>query len=90
MLALRRCAVQTRVTRRGQTVVPASIRKRHAIGAGDRLLWLDEGTTIRVVPLPDDALAALRGCGKGEGLLEKLLQERRAERDRDEQGLRPR
>lgn len=73
----------TKVTRRGQTVVPASIRRRYEITAGDRLLWLDDGEAIRVLPLVDDVLGALRGAGRGEGLVEKLLAERRQDRDRD-------
>lgn len=32
---------ESSVTKRGQTVVPAPIRKRHQIGEGDRLVWLD-------------------------------------------------
>jgi AbrB family looped-hinge helix DNA binding protein len=75
--------VQTAVTKRGQTVIPAAIRKRHNIGAGARLVWLDDGETIRVVPVPGDPLRALRGSGRGRGLTELLLTERAADRDRE-------
>ncbi len=74
--------MQTMVTKRGQTVVPADIRKRHQIEEGDRLVWLDDGATIRVVPVAADAIRALRGCGKGEGLLTRLLEERTRDRQR--------
>jgi len=74
--------MQTLVTKRGQTVVPADIRKRHQIAEGDRLEWLDDGTVIRVVPLPGDPIQALRGSGKGEGLLDRLLEQRAADRER--------
>jgi len=73
----------TAVTRRGQTVIPASIRRRYGIEEGDRIVWLDDGKTIRVVPVPSDPIAALRGSGRGEGLLEELLAERRKDRERD-------
>lgn len=33
-----------------------------------------------------DPIRALRGRGKGEGLVEKLLRSRREDRDKDEQG----
>ncbi len=78
--------MQTAVTKRGQTVIPAAIRKRHRIGGGARLVWLDDGETIRIVPTPADPIAALRGRGRGEGLTERLLKERRADRKRDERG----
>lgn len=73
----------TVITRRGQTVVPAAVRKRHGLKDGTRLVWLDDGETIRVVPVPDDPIRALRGSGRGQGLLARLLEDRRAEAQRD-------
>ena len=75
-------ALDTAVTRRGQTVIPAAIRRRHGIEAGDRVVWLDDGSTIRVIPVPSDPLAALRGTGRGEGLSQELLAERKRDRER--------
>ncbi len=72
----------TAVTRRGQTVIPAVIRRRHGIQEGDRVVWLDDGSTIRVIPLPSDPIAALRGSGRGEGLVQELLAERTRDRKR--------
>jgi AbrB family looped-hinge helix DNA binding protein len=73
--------MQTAVTKRGQTVIPAPIRRRYHIREGDRLVWLDDGESIRVVPVPADAVRALRGVARGEGLLEHLLNARREERE---------
>jgi len=64
------------VTKRGQTVVPETIRKRHHIEEGDRLVWVDDGSVIRVVPESTDPIKALRGAGRGKGLLGRLLEER--------------
>ena len=75
--------MKTAVTKRGQTVVPAAIRKRYHIRGGSRLMWLDDGETIRVVPVPEDPLKALRGSGREGGLTERLLAERRADRERE-------
>ena len=74
--------METSVTKRGQTVVPAAIRRRYHIDGGSRLVWLDDGETIRVVPVPADGLQALRG--RGRGLTEMLLEERRTDRGLDE------
>lgn len=71
--------METTVTRRGQTVVPAEIRKRHNIKDGDKLAWLDDGETIKVIPIQSDIVKALRGSGKGHKLTERLLAERKAE-----------
>lgn len=74
--------MQTSVTKRGQTVIPAAIRKRYHIEDGDQLVWLDDGQAITVVPVPRDPIQALRGRGKGERLVERLLLEREKERER--------
>ncbi len=75
--------METAVTKRGQTVIPAAIRKRYKIQEGDHLVWLDDGRTIQVIPVPADALRALRGRGCGERLVEQLLKARREDRDRE-------
>lgn len=75
--------MQTAVTKRGQTVIPAAIRKRYKIDNGAHLVWLDDGETIRVVPVTDNPLQSLRGRGRGGKLTERLLSERRKDRDRE-------
>jgi AbrB family looped-hinge helix DNA binding protein len=73
----------TTVTKRAQTVVPAAIRQRHNIQPGDTLAWVDDGEMIKVVPLPQDPIRALRGCAKGEALVQRLLASRQEERERE-------
>jgi AbrB family looped-hinge helix DNA binding protein len=75
--------MQTSVTKRGQTVIPAPIRKRYQIHEGDFLVWIDDGETIRVIPVAHDPIGALRGSGRGELLTEQLLARRQADRDRE-------
>ncbi len=73
--------METTLTERGQTVIPAEIRKRYKLKKGTKLVWLDNGKTITVIPIPDDPLKVLRGSGKGERLSIQLLEERRRERE---------
>jgi bifunctional DNA-binding transcriptional regulator/antitoxin component of YhaV-PrlF toxin-antitoxin module len=73
-------AMKTTVTARGQTVVPARIRKDHQIGSHTQLKWIDNGEIIRVVPLPADTMRASKGISRG--LRQKLLEERALERRR--------
>jgi AbrB family looped-hinge helix DNA binding protein len=75
--------METTLTDRGQTVIPAEIRKRYKLKKGTKLVWFDNGKTITVIPIPDDPVEALRGSGKGEGLLAKLLEERKLDRERE-------
>jgi AbrB family looped-hinge helix DNA binding protein len=76
-------AVATTVDKRGQTTIPAQLRKRYGIRAGSTLIWIDNGQGIQVVPVLDDPIAALQGSVKGERLLEKLLAERKQDRERE-------
>ena len=72
--------MRTTVTARGQTVVPAKIRRDHEIEPQTRLEWLDDGYTIRVVPVPEDPIREAKGLTRGLG--SRLLKERRQERGR--------
>jgi len=69
--------MQSTVTSRGQTVVPAKIRRDHRIEPQTRLEWIDDGHSIRVVPVADDPVEAAKGFSRGLGA--RL----RAERDRE-------
>jgi AbrB family looped-hinge helix DNA binding protein len=74
--------MRTKVTVRGQVSIPAPIRRQFRITANTTLEWIVEGNTVRLIPLPDDPLAAFRGSGKG-GTVKKLLADRRRDRTRD-------
>jgi AbrB family looped-hinge helix DNA binding protein len=63
--------MQASVTKRGQTVIPASIRKRYQIQEGDRLVWLDDGQAIEVIPVPADSIVAALAIQKNAILLHK-------------------
>ena len=73
----------TTLSKRGQTVVPAAIRKRLHIQEGDSLVWIDDGETLKVIPIPSNPVRALKGIAKGERLVEALLKFRREERARE-------
>ena len=75
--------MQTAVTKRWQTVIPAAIRKRYQIDQGVQLVWLDDGETIRVVPVTDDPIKSLRGRGRGTRITDRLLAERKKDLDRE-------
>ncbi|CAN5893748.1 hypothetical protein BH24DEI2_BH24DEI2_09490 [soil metagenome] len=75
--------MRTTVTGRGQTVIPSDIRKRYGITEGDTLVWLEDPSGIKVIPVPHDPVSALRGRGKGEKLTQALLTKRREDRTRE-------
>ncbi len=69
------------VTKRGQAVIPAALRKKYKIQAGDSIVWIDDGELIKVISVPADPINALRGRGQGENLTERLLESRREDRE---------
>jgi AbrB family looped-hinge helix DNA binding protein len=75
--------MRTTVTQRGQTVIPAELRRRYGITEGMEIEWVDTGTGLKAIPVPTDPVAALRGIGRGERLVDTLLEERRRDRERE-------
>jgi AbrB family looped-hinge helix DNA binding protein len=74
--------MRSTVTKRGQTVIPAAVRHQFHITPSDRLEWIVENNTIRVVPVKKDPISAFRGKGRG-GATTRLLKERAADRERE-------
>jgi bifunctional DNA-binding transcriptional regulator/antitoxin component of YhaV-PrlF toxin-antitoxin module len=77
------------ISSKGQTVIPAEIRKRHALTAHSRLAWIDDGSSIRVIPLPEGPQKYGRGMAKGMRLSEHLLAERAKEKMNEQARRRP-
>jgi AbrB family looped-hinge helix DNA binding protein len=70
--------MRSTITERGQTVIPAEIRRRFRLSPADRLEWVVEPQGIRVVPVAANPIEAFRGQGKGGGT-QRLLSDRREE-----------
>ena len=75
--------MESTVTERGQTAIPAALRRKYGLKAHMKLVWVDTGNGIRVVPVPKDAIQALRGRFKGLNLTEGLLKDRKEDRERE-------
>ncbi len=74
--------MQSTITTRGQTVIPAFIRHQFQLSPADRLEWLLGDGEIRVVPVRANPIEAFRGQGKG-GATIRLLAERRNDKERE-------
>ncbi len=66
----------TTLSERGQTAIPARIRRRFKLKAHQRLEWADDGKVIYVLPVAKDPIAAFRGSAP-KGLTKALLAGRR-------------
>jgi len=72
--------MESTVTVRGQTAIPAAIRRRYNIKPKSKLVWIDDGHTITVMPITQDPIKALKGRFKDINLLKELLKSRKEER----------
>ncbi len=50
-----------------------------------KLIWVDTGNGIRVVPAAENPVQELRGLFKGLNLTQELLKDRKEERERERQ-----
>jgi AbrB family looped-hinge helix DNA binding protein len=74
--------MRSTITARGQTVIPAEIRRRFKLDPSKKLEWIIVRNGIKVVPVTADPIDAFRGRGKG-GSAERLLQDRKRDRVRE-------
>lgn len=72
--------MRSTITARGQTVIPAEIRRLFNLTPSDRLEWIVENNTLKVFPVREDPIEAFRGKGKG-GTVKRLLEERAKDRE---------
>lgn len=74
--------MRSTITERGQTVIPAVIRRQFHMSSSDGLEWLVDAGGIRVVPVRGDPVQAFRGRGKGGGT-QALVRDRAADRSKE-------
>ena len=72
--------LKSKVTSKGQIVIPKEIRARYGIKRTTIIHWIQKGEGVLMIPDSEDAVIAAKGMIPKSGMLEKLLQDRRAER----------
>lgn len=76
--------MESKVSVRGQTVIPNEIRKAMGITRNSTLHWEIQDGVIMVYPIPRDPVRASLGILQGKGSLEEFLRERRQERTKEQ------
>ncbi|MFU8813284.1 MAG: AbrB/MazE/SpoVT family DNA-binding domain-containing protein [Balneolaceae bacterium] len=75
--------MKTTITKKGQIVIPAKLRKKYDITTGTTIRVKDEGGKIVLTPVTADYVGELRGITKGSGALTILEGERKKERENE-------
>ena len=74
----------SKVTVKGQVLIPGDIRKRHHIEPGTEVRFVEYGDIICIAPVVADPVAAAWGMLADEpSLADELLEERRREKKRE-------
>jgi AbrB family looped-hinge helix DNA binding protein len=75
--------MRSTITSCGQTVIPAEVRRFFNLSTADRLEWVIENNTIRIIPVRETSIDAFRGSSKCKGATARLLADRVADRERE-------
>ena len=70
----------SKVTSKGQIVIPKKIREKYGIHPSTSIRWFEQKEGILMVPDSEDPIIAARGMLKGSGVLKTYMQEK--ERDK--------
>ena len=72
------------ISAKGWLVIPVELRKKYDLHHGARVVLVDYGGVLAIVPASDNPIQSARGKLKGgPSLLKALKQEKRRERERE-------
>ena len=77
----------SKVTSKGQIVIPKKIRKRYGIVASTSIRWIEKQEGILMVPDSEDPIIAARGMLEGSGLLKAYMRGKDREKEMEERGF---
>ena len=72
-------AGSSRVTSKGQIVIPKKLREKYDIAQDMMIRWIPREEGLLMVPERDDVIKAARGMLKGSNLLKAYLKEKKLE-----------
>ena len=73
----------SKVTSKGQIVIPKKIRDKYGIRPSSSIHWIEKEEGVLMVPDSDDPIISARGMLKGTGLLKAYLIEKEKEKERE-------
>ncbi|MCK4785399.1 MAG: AbrB/MazE/SpoVT family DNA-binding domain-containing protein [Desulfobacteraceae bacterium] len=74
----------SKVTTRGQIVIPKKIREKYGIHPSTSIRWIEKSEGILMVPDSEDPIKMARGMLQGSGILKIYLQEKMLEIKRED------
>ncbi len=76
-------SVSSKVTSKGQIVIPKKIREKYGIRTSTSIHWVEKAEGILMVPDSEDPIISARGMLKGSGILKAYLKDKKSEKERE-------
>jgi len=76
-------SISSKVTSKGQIVIPKKIREKYGIHASTKIHWIEKDEGILMVPDTEDPILAARGMLKGTDILKAYLKEKALDKARE-------
>ena len=73
----------SRVTSKGQIVIPKKLREKYDIAPSTRIRWIPKDDGLLLVPETEEAIKAARGMLQGAGLLKAYMKDKKLEKRRE-------
>ena len=74
----------SKVTTKGQIVIPKKIREKYGIVPATSIRWVEKKEGILMIPESEDPITAARGMLKGSGIFKAYLKEKKKEIARED------
>jgi AbrB family looped-hinge helix DNA binding protein len=75
--------VSSKVTSKGQVVIPKKLREKYGIRTATAIRWIEKDQGILMVPESEDPIVEARGMLKGSGILKAYMKEKRREKEKE-------
>ena len=75
--------ISSKVTSKGQIVIPKRIRDKYGIRPSTSIHWVEKEEGILMIPDTEDPIVAARGMLKGSGILKAYLKDKKREKERE-------
>jgi AbrB family looped-hinge helix DNA binding protein len=75
--------VSSKVTSKGQVVIPKKLRDKYGIRTATAIRWIEKDQGILMVPESEDPIVAARGMLKGSGILKAFMKEKKREKQKE-------
>ena len=76
-------SISSKVTSKGQIVIPKKIREKYGIRPSTSIHWVEKEEGILMIPDPEDPIKAARGMFKGSGMLSAYMKDKKREKERE-------